>query len=212
LKIFIKPNKHYTMKIRNILAALTCILLVVYSESYAQLEVPRPSPAASVTQTVGFTEVSIEYSSPGVKGREIFGGLLPYGVTWRAGANAPTAITFSNSVTIGDQNLRAGTYNMFITPEEEGEWTVHFNGEGKSVFAYMSDGKIDEAALVADNAASIKVAPESTDGLVERLRFMISPTDNTKAHITMEWENVNLTFPVDVRTEAIMNQLQETLK
>ena len=198
------------MKNKRIITTLFFALLI--STAYAQIEVPRASPTASVSQVVGFTKITIDYSSPRVKGREIFGELLPYGTTWRAGANAPTSITFSNGVTVGEENLRAGTYNIFITPAEDGEWTVHFNGEEKSVFAYMSDGKIDEAAIIADNAASIKVAPKKTAEVVERLRYMVSPTDNTEAHITMEWENVSLTFPVDVRTEAIMNQIQETLK
>jgi len=200
------------MKNKSIITTLFFALLFSFSTAYAQIEVPRASPTASVSQVVGFTEITIDYSSPGVKGRDIFGELLPYGTTWRAGANAPTAITFSNGVSIGGEMLRAGTYNVFITPMEEGEWAVHFNGEDKSVFAYMKDGKIDEAAILADNAASIKVAPEETKNVVERLRYMISATDNTEAHVTMEWENVSLTFPVDVRTEAIMNQIQETLK
>ena len=200
------------MKNKSILTTLFLTLLFSVSTVYAQIEVPRASPAASVSQVAGFTKISIDYSSPGVKGRTIFGELVPYGTTWRAGANAATAITFSNGVRIGDNNLRAGTYNLFITPVEDGEWTIHLNGEGKSVFSYMKDGEIDEAALAADDVASITMKPEKTAELVERLRYMVSPTDNTKAHVTMEWENVSLTFPVDVRTDAIMNQIQETLK
>jgi hypothetical protein len=200
------------MKNKHIFSALFLALLVSFSSAYAQLEVPRASPSASVSQVVGFTKIDIDYSSPGVKGRKIFGELVPYGTSWRAGANAATAVTFSNGVSIGDKNLRAGTYNLFITPVENGEWTVHLNGEGKSVFSYMKDGKLDEAALAADDVASVTVKPKKTSELVERLRFMISPTDNTEAHVTMEWENVSLTFPVNVRTEAMMNQIQETLK
>jgi len=200
------------MKNKHIFTTLFLALIFSISTAYAQLEVPRASPSASVSQVAGFTKIDIDYSSPGVKGRKIFGELVPYGTTWRAGANAATAVTFSNGVSIGDKNLRAGTYNLFITPVEGGEWTVHFNGEGKSVFSYMKDGGIDEAALAADDVASITVAPNKTAELVERLRFMISPTDNTEAHISMEWENVSLTFPVNVRTEAMINQIQETLK
>lgn len=191
---------------------LALVIFFASNIAYAQLEMPRPSPMATVSQVAGFTKISMEYSSPGVKGRQIFGDLLPYGVTWRAGANAPTSISFSNTVTIGGKNVRAGTYNLFITPMENEEWVVHLNGAGKSIFNYMKDGSIDEDAVLADDVVTLKVAPESTNNLKERLAYYISPEDNKVATVTMEWENTKLTFPIDLRTNEIMNQFGNTLE
>src|SRR5690606_14023454 len=103
------------MKTTKLFSLSFLVLLFAAAGAYAQLETPRLSPAASVTQQVGFTKITIEYSSPGVKGRTIFGDLAPYGTPWRAGANAPTKITFSNPVKIGGENIGAGSYNIFIT-------------------------------------------------------------------------------------------------
>ena len=80
--------------------------------SAQQLQLPQPSPRSSVMQTVGVTDVTIDYSSPGLKGRKPFGSLVPYGELWRAGANASTKLTFSTDVMIADKPLAAGTYSL----------------------------------------------------------------------------------------------------
>ncbi|WP_332913342.1 DUF2911 domain-containing protein [Algoriphagus boritolerans] len=144
--------------------------------AFAQLQTPAASPAASVSQVVGFTKISIDYSSPAVKGRKIFGEIEKYGVTWRAGANAQTIIEFSTPVSVGGKNLRAGKYSIFMTPAQSGEWTVHLNSKAASVFAYMKDGAIDEEAIAADDAVSFKVAPAA--GNTERLQYHISAENN----------------------------------
>jgi len=87
---------------------------------------PRSSPNAAVSQTIGTTVVDMHFSRPGVKGRTIFGDLISYGEVWRAGANEPTTITFSEDVQVEGQTLEAGTYNIFIRPNENGPWDVIF--------------------------------------------------------------------------------------
>jgi hypothetical protein len=168
----------------------------------AQLQTPAASPAATVSQVVGFTKISIEYSSPAVKGRKIFGEIEKYGVTWRAGANAQTIIEFSTPVTVGGKNLRAGKYSIFMTPAESGEWTVHLNSKAASVFSYMKDGKIDEAAVAADDAVAFKVAPAA--GNTERLQYHISAENNKVAKVTMAWEKVVISFMVDTMVDQKM--------
>ena len=88
-----------------------------------QFKVPRTSQKQVVTQTVGFTDITITYARPGVKGRTIFGGLVPYDVIWRAGANEPTSITFSTPVKVEGQDVPAGTYSLFLIPGHE-QWTL----------------------------------------------------------------------------------------
>ncbi|WP_209332651.1 DUF2911 domain-containing protein [Lunatimonas salinarum] len=165
----------------------------------AQLEVPAASPAAHVSQNVGFTKISMDYSSPAVKGRTIFGGLQKYGETWRAGANAPTSIEFSTAVNIAGKNIPAGKYTIFITPQASGDWTIHINGKGNAIYAYMVDNKINEEAVAKDDIVSVKATPIRSSENQERLIYTISAEDNNVAKITLAWEKVRLSFMVDTQ-------------
>ena len=91
---------------------------VVGGVARADLDLPRPSPFAKVAQTVGLTEITVDYSSPGVKGRKIWGAVVPYDKLWRTGANSATKITFSKDVTFADKPVPAGTYALFIDPDQ----------------------------------------------------------------------------------------------
>ena len=91
----------------------------------AQVETPQPSPISKLEQKVGLTDVTVEYSRPGVKGRTVFGDLVPYGKMWRTGANKNTTITFSDDVVIGKKTLKSGTYAIFATPNKE-TWDIVF--------------------------------------------------------------------------------------
>ena len=170
------------MKFKFYFLALSLLLVFTASEqAMGQLQAPAASPAASVSQNVGFTKISIDYSSPAVKGRKIFGEIEKYGTPWRAGANAPTIIEFSTAVSIGGKNLRPGKYSIFMTPQESGEWTIHFNNKANSIFAYMPGGNLDKEALAKDEAVSIKVTPVRTNDVQERLTYGISAGNNKVA-------------------------------
>lgn len=190
------------MKITKSFLLAFALVMATSIAAFAQLQTPAASPAASVSQVVGFTKISIDYSSPAVKGRKIFGEIEKYGVTWRAGANAQTIIEFSTPVSVAGKNLRAGKYSIFMTPAETGEWTVHLNSKAASVFSYMKDGKIDEAAVAADDAVSFKVAPAA--GNTERLQYHISAENNKVAKVTMAWEKVVISFMVDTLVDQKM--------
>ena len=187
---------------KSIFMTIAMVMATTFA-SFAQLQTPAASPAATVSQVVGFTKISIDYSSPAVKGRKIFGELVKYGETWRAGANAQTIIEFSTGVSIGGKNLAPGKYSIFITPAASGEWTVHINKKAESIYTYMKDGKIDEAAVVADDAASVKVAPMMVDN-TERLQYYISAENNKVAKVTMAWEKVVISFMVDTQVDQKM--------
>ncbi|MGF1534751.1 MAG: DUF2911 domain-containing protein [Bernardetiaceae bacterium] len=170
------------------------------SSVWAQIEMPQPSPAASVMQTVGLTQVTIEYSSPAAKGREVWGKLVPYGKAWRAGANAPTKITFSRNVVVEGNEIPAGSYNLFISPFENDAWKVHFNKAGKSVFAYE-----DQAALEKDDLCAIKVKPEEAPKR-ERLLYFITANDEKTGTITLHWDNMSISF--DFKTDTDTHALE----
>jgi hypothetical protein len=194
------------------LFTLTAFLAFAFVFSaLAQLQSPALSPAATVSQVVGFTKISIDYSSPAVRGRQIFGEIEKYGVTWRAGANLQTTIEFSTDVSIAGKNVRAGKYSIFITPAESGDWTVHINSKGVWIYNYMKDGKIDEEALAKDDLVSFKATTER-GGNTERLVYTISANDNKTALVSMAWEAIKITFPVDTQVDQKKEQFQNQIK
>jgi hypothetical protein len=188
--------------IKTLFFALAFFMAATFSSS-AQIQAPAPSPAAFVSQVVGFSKITIDYSSPAVKSRKIFGEIEKYGVTWRAGANAQTVIEFSTAVSVGGKNLRAGKYSIFMTPMESGDWMVHLNSKAASVFAYMKDGKIDEEAVAKDDAVAFK-GMTTRGGKTERLQYHISAEDNKVAKVTMAWEGVMVSFMVDTQVDQKM--------
>lgn len=191
---------------KSLVLALALVLISAFS-AMAQLQAPAASPAAFVSQNVGFTKISVSYSSPGVKGRKIFGELHKYGETWRAGANAQTIIEFSTGVSVGGKNLPAGKYSIFITPAASGDWTIHLNKKAESIYAYTKEGKIDEAAVAADDAVAVKSSPKMGEN-TERLTYTISAENNKVATVTMAWERVAVSFQVDTQVDQKLEQFK----
>ena len=173
---------------------------------------PVASPQASASQNVGMTKIEIYYSSPGVKGRSIFGELVPYDKLWRAGANGPTSIVFSTSVKIGGEILRAGKYSIAMTPSEKGKWKIDFNKEVKYPYAYMKDGKMDMESYNNDLALSIDVEPTTWDNNIERLFYRIDANDKKIANVIMLWSNVIVGFQVDTMPEEHIERFNKRLK
>ncbi len=189
---------------KSLFIALFSFVFCMSGALYAQMELPQPSPKAQVMQRVGLTDIAIEYSSPGVKGRAIFGGLVPYGKLWRAGANKATSIEFSKDVSINGQEVKAGKYSFFAIPNES-EWTVILNSETE----LWGTGGYDESK----NIVAFNVTPEKLDPLVERLRYLITDFDNEKAIIALEWADTRVSFPVQVHTmEQAYASIKKTLE
>lgn len=187
--------------------ALT-VMFSATDQAYAQMQMPVASPAAHVSQVVGFTKISIDYSSPAVKGRKVFGELEKFGIPWRAGANNPTSIEISTPVNIQGTNVAPGKYTLFITPQESGDWSIHLNSKGNAIYAYMADGKVDADALAKDDAVTIKATPETAGDTQERLTYSISAEDNKIAKVTMAWDKVRLSFLVDTQVDQKMESLK----
>ena len=143
----------------------------------------KPSPAATATGKLGATAVTVSYSSPGVKGRKIFGGLEPYGKVWRAGANEATTVDFSKAVTVEGKALPAGKYSFFVIPAESGQWTAIFNKVPNQWGAYKYDEKQD--------ALRVPVTPRKTAAVTERLAYEVTPTG-----LVLRWENVELPMAI----------------
>jgi hypothetical protein len=171
---------------------LAAATLVAAAPALAQLDLPRPSPNATVSQTVGLTDVTITYCRPGVKGRVIWGGLVPYDQVWRTGANEATTITFADDVTIEGAKLPAGTYGLFTIPGK-GEWTVIFNKTAKQWGAYQYKQ--------ADDALRIKVKPHEAP-FRELLTFCFPAVSAESATVAMAWDKLAVLFTFKVDTNA----------
>lgn len=184
------------MKKTLFLSAALLLAILIPDLSSAQLVLPQASPKASVMQAVGLTDITIDYSSPGVKGRVIWGDLLPYDKIWRTGANAATKITFSKDVKIGETSVPKGSYSIFTIPGKT-TWTFILN---KNAAASVDEYKADEDLM------RMTVTPEACP-MRERLNFSITDFSDDNAKIVIEWEKVRLTIPVTTGTseQALAN-------
>ncbi len=173
-------------------AVVVAAALLAAAPALAQLDLPRPSPKATVSQTVGLTDVTVTYCRPSVKGRVIWGGLVPYDQVWRTGANEATTITFSDDVTIEGTKLAAGTYGLFTVPGKD-EWTVIFNKDAKQWGAY-------EYKQAAD-VLRVKVKPAET-AFHELLTIDFTAVSPETATVTIAWEKLAVPFALKVDTNA----------
>ena len=171
---------------------LIIIFILIPVITFAQnQEKVRISPKALVQQTVGFTDVSIEYSRPGVKERKIWGGLVPYHVVWRAGANEATKITFSTDVEINGKKLKAGSYSFFAVPTKD-NWTLIFNKVANQWGAFEYNE--------AEDALRIEVTP-GEGYWQEWLAYTVTKSSDNSATIKLEWEKLKVPFIVEVDIE-----------
>ncbi len=167
-----------------------------------EIQFPKISQKASVSQTIGLTDVTITYHRPGVKGRVIWGDLVPYDKLWRTGANNATTISFSHDVTVEGNKLPAGTYGLFTIPGQE-EWTFVFSKQSDIWGAYGY--KEDQDVL------RIKVKPASIPHC-EWMRFCFSDLSENAAKVNLEWEKLTVGFTVNVETQKmVLESIEKTL-
>ena len=170
---------------------------VAFSGLQAQdLKFPQVSPAATVTQTVGLTDITISYHRPGVKGRTIWGDLVPYDKVWRTGANNATTIEFSHDVTVEGQPLKAGKYGLFTIPGKS-EWTVVFSKQADiwGTYNYKED---QDVLRVKVKAAA---AP-----FCEWLNFKFAKLTEGSAVVVLHWEKLMVPFALKVDTGGIVSK------
>ncbi|HEY0156201.1 MAG TPA: DUF2911 domain-containing protein [Thermoanaerobaculia bacterium] len=174
---------------RKLTTLSLCLLLVTASTALAQEAKKKPlSPPATATAKIGGTDVTIAYSAPSKRGRDIMGGLVPYGKVWRTGANAATTLTTSGDLMIGTLHVPAGSYSLFTIPGEK-EWTLIVN---KQTGQWGSDH--DESKDLG--RVTMKVAP--VKDTVETFAIGVTPDGAKKGTLSMTWENVTASVPVAV--------------
>ncbi len=184
------------------MAALAAIL--VATPAVAQITgMPRVSQAASVTQTIGITSVTVNYHRPGVKGRTLYGGLVPYGQVWRAGANENTTVTFSPPLNVEGQGLAAGTYGLHMIPTET-DWTVIFSNDHLSWGSFFYD----------ETADALRVTVPAFDGeFVEWLEYGFTDLSGNSTLLELRWGGKRVPFRIDVETHTlVLDKLRNDLK
>jgi hypothetical protein len=149
----------------------------------------RKSIPSETTASIGGTELRISYHAPAVRGRTIWGGLVPYNDVWVTGAHRATALTVGKDFRVGEQSVPAGKYALFTIPGEQ-EWTVIIN---KNWDQHLADDYSQ-----AEDVARVKVKPESADSVTERLKYAIKTTGGQTGEIIMSWEKIRIKIPVVV--------------
>ncbi len=183
------------------------LVLAVMAASFsieAQVKTPQPSPAAHVKQVVGLTDVEVDYSRPSVKGRTIFGDLVPFGKLWRTGANANSTVTFSEDVIIDGKTLKKGKYALFTTPKAD-NWEIIFYNDTYN-WGNPEDWSDAKVAL----KATAKV--ETLNRNVESFTIGINNLDNNFGHLEISWEKTLVSLKFEVPTQkAAMASIEKVL-
>src|SRR5450432_2541995 len=183
-----------TLVVASTLSSTLGFALVPTAQAWAgvaDLDLPRESPVGKVSQQVGLTEIAVEYGSPAVKGRKIWGAVVPYDKLWSLGAYQATKIRFSRDVSVGDKTVAAGTYALFAIPGKTA-WTLVLNKNADQLGSghdYRSD--LDVARVQIHP----KVAPHR-----ERLAFAIPDFTDDGATLEIAWDKLKVSIPIRVNT------------
>ncbi|MGB6269943.1 MAG: DUF2911 domain-containing protein [Olleya sp.] len=174
------------------LVTLIMVLAVSYSVN-AQVEAPAPSPFQKIEQKVGLTDVTLEYSRPSMKGRKIFGDLVPFGQLWRTGANKNTIVSFSDAVMIGGKEVKAGSYAVFTTPNES-SWDVVFYSDTEN---WGTPQKWDDSKVAAKVTAEVYPLPMD----IETFTMSFDDMTNDSAMLGIMWEKAYVGVKIEVPTD-----------
>ncbi len=187
---------------KKIVFLLNAVLLL--SQANAQtLTTPQPSPTQTVKQNFSLGSVELNYSRPAKKGRTVMGDLVPYGKVWRTGANNATTLTFSDDVTIGGKEVKAGKYGLLTIPEAD-KWTIIIS---KDVTVTQPSAYKQENDVVRVQADVIK-----TPFTVENFTINFANITGSSLNVEMMWENTYVQFAVTANTDAkVMKQIDDAM-
>jgi hypothetical protein len=183
----------------------TICLVILCHITFAQVELPDPSPEASFSQHVGYTRIDLRYGRPAARGRTIFGGLVPYGKVWRTGAGRCTIVQFNAPVTIGGRDIPPGAYALLTIPTTN-HWTVILNTDTTKVY-----GRPDEYRTTTE-VYRFEIKPEKTARYYESLSLMLDVV-RYDAELTLAWENTQIRFSLLTRSDSVATaRLEAALK
>jgi hypothetical protein len=178
---FVKPT----------LFCLAGALVGASSAAHAELELPRDTPPGRLAQQVGLTEIALDYVSPSVKGRKIWGGVVPYGQPWTFGGTQAPKVRFSRDVTLGNKLVPSGTYSLFAIPDKA-DWTLVLEKNADQPGA----GREHRAEL---EVARVRVRPKPAPAR-DRLTFLFAGFTDDEAWLEFDWDKVQFVLPIGVNT------------
>jgi Protein of unknown function (DUF2911) len=182
---------------------LSCVALALTASFSAQLTTPQPSPAATLKQKVGLTDVEINYSRPGAKGRVIFGDVVPFGTIWRTGANASTKIKVSDKVQIGGLEVPAGEYALYTIPGKD-EWTIIIH----TYLENWGDGGYDQTK----DLGRFTVKPTQMMDKYETFTIDFSDLTTSTGNLNLIWENTKVSLPITTPAdEMVEKQIEKVM-
>lgn len=188
---------------KKLILSLSCAICLLQAADAQQLRTPAPSPATTIKQEFALSNVEVTYSRPAMRGRKIFGDLVPFGKVWRTGANAATIITFGEDVTVGDKAVPAGKYGLLTIPGQT-EWTVILSKQldVTSPAAYKQD----------QDVARITVKAEKLPISMENFMILFDNVQPTSMNMEILWENTGVSVPVKADIEKkIMSQIDNLM-
>jgi len=163
----------------NMKKIILSAFLAVSVSAYSQWSTPVASPKQVIEQQFSMSKISVDYGRPAVKGRKIFGELVPYNKVWRAGANEATKITFGQNVNFGGKMVMARSYSLFVVPQEK-EWKVILNSNANQWGAYTYDEKL--------NIAEVTVPVQKLNDKQESFEITVQPLDDHSTNLVMKWD------------------------
>lgn len=178
------------------------LLVFISTAAFAQgIKMPSPSPAQSLKQDFSLSSVEVKYSRPIVKGRKIFGDIVPFGKLWRTGANSPTTITFGEDVKIAGQGLKAGTYQLLTIPSQF-SWEIIFNKGTNGVFNYKPE----------EDVLKVKIATSVLTQSVESFTINFANVVSNKLDLVLTWDKVSVSVPVETDIDAkIVSSIEKAM-
>jgi hypothetical protein len=195
---------------------LLILTLTIFSFSFSQIKTPQPSPAAKIVQIVGLTEIEVQYSRPSMRGREIFGNLVPYDKIWRTGANENSVISFSTSVKIGDSTVPAGKYSIYTIPgvdswdfilySDANNWGLPSEWDENKVIVKRKIllNKLCDWFGIKDLICNIET--------VESFQFSMVDLSNNSFTLGIDWGDVYIPITIDIPTrEMVEKNIQDVM-
>jgi hypothetical protein len=184
---------------------LLALSIGIYQVNHAQINTAKPSPHCIIMQEFGFNEITIDYSRPSVKGRVIFGELVPFGAIWRTGANASTKLKFKDDVSIEGHDVPAGEYTLYSIPNKD-EWTIILH----TVTTYWGVGKDYKES---DDLLRFKVKPAVLNRKIETMAIEISDISANDCFLEIKWDFTLVKFKIKTDTDKkVMSEIDDKMK
>lgn len=181
---------------------LITALFAISVSAYSQWTLPAASPRATVEQQFSMSKITVDYGRPGVKGRKVFGDLVPYGKVWRAGANSSTKIEFRQSINFGGVMVPAGKYGLYILPNEK-DWKIILNSDSQSWGTAYDASK---------DLYSVAVPVQKVADRQEFFEIALQPVDDNAIDLVFKWDNVKAVVPMKTGNPENVAKIVEKLK